>query len=295
MADQTKFLADIRSSEADTRFAAWRSAGEQDPAVIAELAKVAAAAEAGVRKAALEALTTLTHSVGKQQGTPKRAEVSKQLTAVAAGSLSVPVRAHALRLLSLIGEDDAVAPVVKVLSNGDLREEAVFCLERIPGPVATKALVSAYSSAPTDFKPRLLAALGHRRSTEAVELARAAMNSSDKDLAIAGVRALGRIGAKPDGAVHFPAMTGWQAIDGFDSQLRYADAQAAAGNHAEAMRIYKAALDKPEEHWQCAGIVGMAKIGTSEAVAAIAPKLKSSDRVVRITAEKASKIGNRRP
>ena len=53
------------------------------------------------------------------------------------------------------------------------------------------------------------------------------------------------------------------------------------------MRIYKQALDREAEHWQCAAIIGMAKLGTPEAAAAILPKLKSTDSKVRITAEKA--------
>src|SRR5687767_2689725 len=127
MADKTKFLTDIQSASADTRFAAWRSAGEQGADVIPELAKIAGGKDPGVRKAALEAMTTLTHSVGK-------AGVSKALIAVAAGSsYATDVRAQSLRLASLIASDDAIPSLVGLFKSADLREEAIYALERIPG------------------------------------------------------------------------------------------------------------------------------------------------------------------
>ena len=280
MADNMKFLSDIQSESADTRFAAWRAAGEQSPDVIVELAKIAASPNPGMRKAALEAMTTLTHSVGKDPRDTKRGGVSTALVGVATGSsYATPVRAQALRLVSLIGNDDVIPPLVKLFGSPDLREEAIYAVERIPGDAASKAIASAYGSAPDDFKPRILAALGHRRATEGVPLAAAATKSPNKDIASAGAKAYARIGKSGPG-VRFPAGE-------WDSRLRYADAQVAAGNHTEAMAHYKAALEAPEEHLQCAAIVGIAKMDTAEAAATIFPKLRSSNRKVRITAEQA--------
>jgi hypothetical protein len=119
-----------------------------------------------------------------------------------------------------------------------------------------------------------------------------AMRAPNKEIAVAGVKAFGRIGKKPAGALRTPdekALSDWQRIDQIDSLLRYADAQAKEGNAAEAMRVYKTALDRPEEHWQCAAILGIAKIGTPDAASAIFPKLKSANPKVRITAGKAWK------
>lgn len=287
MADQAKFLADIQHADKDVRFAAWRSAGEQEAAVISELARIAGAATPGVRKAAFEALSTLTHSVGKRNST-KTSAVAKELTAVAAsGNFQQPVRAHALRLLSLIGSDEAAMAAAKLLGDHDLREEAIFCVERIPGDASAKVLTAAYNTAAPEFKGRVLAALGHRRIEAGIPHTAAAMRSADKDLAISGLRAYGRIGKKPATSVQLPATTGlsgWQTIEYWDSRLRYAEAQAAAGNTAEAISVYKLALARPEEHWQCAAVIGIGKIGTAEAAATIFPLLKSANRKVRLTA-----------
>ena len=289
MATEKEFLNAIQSDDADVRFAAWRAAGEQPASVIGELGKIAASENPGVAKAAREALTTMTHSVGKETSGAKRPAVVKGLLALASDA-AMPVRVHAYRLLSNIAPADAVDTIAGDIGDPELREEVVYCLERIPGSASISSLISAYSSAADEFKPRILMALGHRRASEAVDLCVEAMRSSNTEIAVAAVKAYGRIGKKSSAAPSYPGEGGlsdWQKIDRMDSLLRYADAQAADGNIAEAMTVYRQALAAPEEHWQCAAIIGIAKIGTAEAASAIFDKLESEDSTVRITARKA--------
>ena len=290
MADKEKFLSGIASQDADTRFAAWRQAGEVSADVIPQLGKLADSSNPGVAKAAREALTTMTHSVGKDPAAPNRPAVVQGLLGLTSAAYAAPVRAHAYRLLSGIAGEDSVPAIAKGLADAELREEAVFCLERIPGPAANKALAAAHKDARDDFRPRILAALGHRRAEEGVPLCVEAMRNSNRDLALAGLKAWGRIGKRAASMPRTPDTAGlsdFQKVEHMDSLLRYADAQVKQGNPGEAMRLYKTALDRPEEHWQCAAIIGIAKIGTPEAAVAIFPKLKSPDRKVRITARKA--------
>lgn len=285
--DTQKFLNDIQSNDKDKRFAAWRAAGEVDPSVIAQLGKLAASNDPGIAKAAREALTTMTHSVGKASGTPRRAAVVKGLLEISGGGSTMPVRFHAFRLLSGVAGDDSVAAIAREIHNPDLREEAVYCLERIPGEASLRALIEAYPNAKDDFKPRILAALGHRRA--GLTVVAAAMKSPDAAIRTAAMRAYGRIGQQ---TAAFPDETGlseWQKLDRVDSMLRWAEAQVKEGNAAAAIPVYQSVMERTQEHWQCAGIVGLAKIGTAEAAAAILPKLKSTNRRVRITAQNAWK------
>ncbi len=289
MATEKEFLEAIQSDDADVRFAAWREAGEQPASVIGELGKIAASDNPGVVKAAREALTTMTHSVGKETGGAKRGAVVKGLLSLTESG-AMPVRALAYRLLSNIAGEDSVAAIAKQIGNADLREEVVYCLERIPGNVPIRALVDAYPNAADEFKPRILMALGHRRAGEAVALCVEAMSSANKEISMAGAKAFGRIGKKPATAPPHPDEAGlsdWQKVDLMDSMLRYADGQVEEGNAADAMHVYEAALNHAEEHFQCAAIIGIAKIGTPEAAAAIFPKLESDNSTVRITASKA--------
>jgi len=291
MLDDQKFLSDIQSDSADTRFAAWRQAGEASPAVVPQLARLAARQD-GVGKAAREALTSMAHSVGQDPASANRAAVEKGLVEIGGPDYALPVRVHALRLLSNIAGEGSVPAIAKWIGTAELREEVVYCLERIPGEASNKALLTAYKDAADDFKPRILAALGHRRAASAVSLCLEAMRSSNREIAVMGARAFGRIGRKPAVAPRYPdpnILSGTQATDVIDGMLRYADAQVKEGNMAEAMPIYKSALERSQEHWQCAAVIGLARIGSADAAAAIFPKLKSNNRRVRITAENAWK------
>ena len=289
MADTQKLLADLQSKDKDIRFAAWRAADPSNADAMPQLGRLAASSEPGVAKAAREALITMTHSVGRD--TSGRGPVVGGLLKITSSEYPVAVRTLAFRLLSMSAGEDSIPAIVKSLSSPDVREEAIYAVERIPGAAANKALITAYKDAKDDFKPRILFALGHRRAEDAASLCAEAMRSPNKDISVAASRAFGRIGKKPATAPKYPdsGLSFQQTVDVNDAQLRYADAQAKQGATAEALRVYKTFLDRPEEHLQCAAIVGIAKLGTPEAAATIQPKLSSTERKVRITAANAWK------
>jgi len=285
-----KFLADIRSADAEVRFAAWSRAGDTDPEVIPSLGKLLVADQPGVRKAADESLKRMVHGVGKQPEGTRRAAVVQQLIVLTADGQAGWTRTMALRHLSLIGGDETVPAAAKLLRNVELQEEAVFCLERIPGAASTQALLSAMPDVSDAFKPRLLAALGHRRAEEATEVCARAMESPNVEIMMAGLKSTARIGKKPSVNVkppNYESLTGWQKIDYTDSTLRFADDQVRRGNMVDAIRFYSDFLSRPEEHLQCAAIVGLSKTGSPEAAGLIFTKLKSPNNTVRITARKA--------
>ena len=285
-----KFLADIRSADAEVRFAAWGGAGDADPEVIPSLGKLLVAEQPGVRKAADESLKRIVHGVGKQPGGARRAAVVQQLIALTADGQAGWTRTMALRHLSLIGGNETVPAAAKLLRNVELQEEAVFCLERIPGPASTQAIVSALPDVSDAFKPRLLAALGHRKAEEATDICAGAMESPNMEIVLAGLKSTARIGKKPSvniKAPNYESLPGWQRIEYTDSALRYADEQVRRGNNVDALRYYVDFLNRPEEHLQCAAIVGLSKTGSPEAAGLIFTKLKSPNNTVRITARKA--------
>ena len=116
------------------------------------------------------------------------------------------------------------------------------------------------------------------------------MKSQNTKVAMAGMRAIARIGKRPSVDVKPPDLNSLSAADQtefLDSALRYADAQVQQGNLEDAGKIYLFALNREEAHIQCAAIIGMAKVPAPQAVEAISTKLTSSSSQVRITAEKA--------
>ena len=289
MADTQKLLADLQSKDKDVRFAAWRGASSTNADAIPQLGKLVGGSDPGIAKAARESIITMTHSVGRD--TNDRGPVVNGLLKLTAPAYSIAARTLAFRMLSQIAGEDSIPAIMKYIAAQDVREEAIFAVERIPGPAANKSLIAAYKDAKDDFKPRILFALGHRRAEDAATLCADAMRSSNKDISVAASRAFGRIGKKIAAAPKYPetGLTFPQTVDVNDAQLRYADAQAKSGAHAESLRIYKTFLDRPEEHLQCAAIVGIAKIGTPEAASMIQPKLSSTDRKIRIAATNALK------
>jgi hypothetical protein len=254
--DKQEFLNAIAGSNADKRFAAWRSAGEQNAEVVPRLIELSAAQDPGVAKAAGEALTTMTHAVGKNPNDPKRAPLAE--------ALNKKHTALTLRLLSNIGGDAQIDGIAVSLRDPELCEEAIYALERIPGAKAEDAIIAAFAKAAPEFQPRILYALGHRKVKKAAALAQSALRNPA--LKPAAEWAIGRIGA--------PVVP-----EDPHAALRYAEA-----NPAQAMAIYKKLLNAPEEHLQCAALVGLGRIGSAEAAQAVFPKLKSTDRKVRLTA-----------
>jgi len=280
--ESEKFLAAIQSADADVRYAAWAKAAEADPEVIAPLGKLLSeAAQPGVRRAAGEALARMVHA--------RRGTIEKPLLALTAPDQPKWTRTVALRHLSSVGGDATVAAVARFLREPEIQEEAVFCLERIPGKASDDALLAALKDVKDDFKPRVLAALGHRKTEAAAEACAALMSSPNLDLAMAAMKAVARIGVKITTKAKAPdpeQLTGTRLTEFADSVLRYADALRDRGLLKEAGELYKLLLDRPEEHLQCAVLISVAKIPAAEVIEVIRGKLDSPHRNVRITAKK---------
>lgn len=287
-----KLIADLKSENADVRYSAWVAAASADPEIVPELGKLLTTEAPGVRKAGDEALKKVVHSVGRETAGARRAAVVQGLIALTDAKRPKWVRTVALRHLSAIGGDETAPVAAKILLEPDLEEEAVFCIERIPGSAADQALLAALDKVREPFRPRIFAALGHRRVATAAPLCAAAMTSSNLDLAMAAMKALGRIGADPGRGLKLPRyedLTPFQKTEFNDAVLRFADGMVERGATGIAIELYRTGLDKPEEHVQCAAIVGLAKTGSAQAAELIRPKLESQQRNVRITAQKALK------
>jgi HEAT repeat protein len=117
---------------------------------------------------------------------------------------------------------------------------------------------------------------------DAAGLCAEAMKSPNKEIATAAVKAAARIGRAP-----VPQIA--EGPEKADATLRFAEAQVRQGNAGEAMRLYRSLLEDPAAHVQCAAVIGLSKLRTAEAAAAILPKVKSPNQTVRITAQKAWK------
>ncbi|MGC9326847.1 MAG: HEAT repeat domain-containing protein, partial [Candidatus Hinthialibacter sp.] len=289
-AGQEQFLADIQSGDPQKQLAAWRIADQQDPSVIPALGKLLVSDNMAVQKAASESLMKIIHSAGKEKVSAARKAVVQNLLSLL-NEDSIVIQTFALRALSLMANGDSIPYIAPYVSREDLREEAVFCLERIPDPEADKALIEALEKAPEDFKPRIIAALGHRETEEAAPVIAKYMQSSNLDLAMAAVKAIARIGVMPEtDPPKFSNLNSRQKKIVVDSVLRFCDKQIQKGNLELPRKMLLGLLNNEneeiEEHYFCAGIISASKMDSPEVAAAIVKQLNRPLYIVRDTAKK---------
>ncbi len=300
--ESQEFLKDIKSDEEQTQLNAWMKAGSQDPEVVVPLSELLVSDNMKIAKAADEALQLITHSVGVKLSGERWYAVVDSFMTVLNGDYPTWSKKIACRHLSKIADERFVPAIAKWLDDDELREEAVFCLERIPGRETTEALCEGLKEADDDFKPRILAALGHRADPTAIDAVLKERRSRKTEVSLAAFRALAHIGreagkenspefAQPDG------YTETQLREFSDSCLLYIDRMLQNDCEIDALSLYGSWLDNaPQEHHRCAAIVGIANYGAKQrtgsgakdaAIEKIKKKTDDKAYIVRITARKA--------
>ena len=286
------FLAQIKDHDENVRYKAWSKADELGSIVMQPLAKLLVSDRPGVAKAAEEALNRIVHSVGKSTEDRNRRQVTRELMSMLFLKPN-KIREYAFRALSLIADADSVLDIAQWAVQEDLREEVVYCLQRIPGEEASDALISLLKKAPDEFKPRILAALGQRRCEKALPALEEAMQSPDKTVAMAAMKAIAYIGIKTETSPpEFDELTPRQKAAYVNNMMRYCDGLIERGNVEDAKGIIKFLLTTDvdlSEHYICAAIVCAAKTDDADLKNLVASKREHKSYIVRDTAEKALK------
>ena len=299
--ESQEFLQNIKSDEEQIQLIAWMGAGNQDPEVIAPLCELLVSDNMKIAKAADEALKLITHSVGEKLAGERWYAVVESFVNVLNGDYPTWSKKIACRHLSKIADERFVPAIAKWLDDDDLREEVVFCLERIPGRETTEILAEGLKGADDEFKPRILAALGHRRDPAAIEEICKQRRSRNTEISVAAFRALARIGreAGKENSPTFSQPSGYsvtQLREFSDSCLLYIDRMLENDCEIDALGLYKSWLENaPQEHHRCAAIVGIANYGKKQrkgksrqpAIELIEKKTDDKSYIVRITARKA--------
>ncbi len=146
------------------------------------------------------------------------------------------------RELSVIGNDECVPTLAKMLTDEKLSDMARFALERIPGEAVDKVLMAALPKAEGKAQIGIVNTLGDRGYRGAVSETAKLAGSSDATLAGAAISVLGKMGggdaadalAKATGSVSDklkPAV--------YDACLQCADRMVAESNKAGALKIYQ--------------------------------------------------------
>ncbi len=301
--ESEKFLNDIQSDIEDVQLAAFKSAAQMDAEVIPPLCGLLVSPSMMTAKAADEALKRLTHSVGEHLKGNRWESVVQAYINVLEGNYETWSKAIALRHLSMIAGDERTEVIADFLKDKKLREEAVFCLERIPGKRAATALEDAVLKADDDFKPRILVALGHRGDASALSTLEKVRQSNSNLVRLAAIEALARIVKKPSEWGEDPSpqefaseLTPTQKRRLKDSLLEYRHRMLESGHNDDDIAWFDAFLDDPEdEHFRCAGITGLTDLAKRNgkkkiiqgAVEKLKQKLQDQSYIVQLTAQKA--------
>lgn len=279
-AEEKSFLDKVKDPDPQVKLEAWRESDKQKPEIIVELAKLIGGEDKATEKAAVECIQKITHSVGVSPKEKNREAAAKELIKLI--DKKSPAKSRlAFRMLSEIADGPAVPELAKYLSDTELFDEAVFCIERIPGEESAKALIEALKTVPEDNKKRICVAVGHRKEQTAMEPLLELLASPNIDLALKAAEAISKIGGKiPEGSKmpSFQDMNDRQKALFFNCFMRYIDTVIAKGENLDFPRkvlpnMLNSEDRKPEEHHLCAMLVCASKIDEPELVQEIIKKL----------------------
>ncbi len=288
-----EFVENLQDEDPEVRYETWNSAGNLNPKVIPMIAELLLSDSPGVVKAAEGALERMTHSVGKDLGTEKAEAVEAELVKLLDHD-ERKVKVFALRTLSLIADEDSVAKIAEFAHDPAYQEEAIYCLERIPGHISTKAIVKAAHAGTDLFTIRCIAAIANRLDDSALDALADWLDHSNNDVKLAAADAIAKIGKKPESGMPpaYDTLTYRQKRKWLDCGLRWFaqkikneewDAARSAHKDIAAKDIYQ-----NEEHYRCATIAAIAHMRYEPEVETHLRNFKDDPAyIVRITAEKA--------
>ncbi|MCP4726801.1 MAG: hypothetical protein GY863_17290 [bacterium] len=183
--------------------------------------------------------------------------------------------------LSVIGASASVPILIKLLSDENTADMALYALERINDPAAAEALLNALPGAEGKIKIGIIASLGQKKDNKATDLLAELISDPDRQTATAAVAALGRIADLNSATALETAMSiteGDLREDILDAYLSCAIALEKAGNTAEAAEIYgKLFRDETLPRIRAAALNGFVTFNKDEAVDIIVSALQSED------------------
>jgi len=208
----------------------------------------------------------------------------KELALIAVLESDAPPREKAIpcKQLAICGTKDAVPALAALLPNAELASWARIALEAIPGPEADAALREAMAQVKGRLLVGVINSIGVRRDAEAVDVLVAKLKDADAEVASAAAAALGRIGNAPAAKALEQSLAGGPLAvrsEAAEGCVRCAENALAAGNAAEAVRLYEAVrkADVPKQR-KLEATRGVILARGTAGVPLLAEQLQSADK-----------------
>src|SRR4030042_2782896 len=213
------------------------------------------------------ALTEITENIKKAHGNKAETEgIEKGLLGVLDSDAKQAGKQFACRQLSIIGTDQSVPTLAKMLTGEETSDMARYALERIPGAAVDEALRSSLRDAKGNARFGIINSLGQRRDKGAVSILSGVLGGPNQEAATAAAAALGQIAdsqAAEALAVAKNKAEGKLLSVVLDAYLKCADQLVADGNKIGAMAIYKElqkeGMHKPIRTAALTGMINAAK------------------------------------
>jgi len=201
-------------------------------------------------------------AVYRASGDPKaRAALAAKLIAlIESRAATAEAKNFTCQLLPLVADAAAVKPLVALMGDPKTADAARGSLQKLSAPEAAKALRDAMGKASGSAKVGLINSIGARQDAEAVGALKALLSDKNADIADAATAALGEIG----NAEAVAALT--------DSRLKPTCAlldallECAETNRKSATSVYKRLSASDDDNWKWAGLTGLAKSSTADAL-----------------------------
>jgi HEAT repeat protein len=222
-------------------------------------------------------------AAAKDKDAAKKKAMEQLLIAGLAGAKTRASKDFFCRQFVMIGSEAAVPELAKLLTDPESAHISRYALARIPGPAADAALLEALSKADDKQKIGLVSSLGTRGCAAAVDKIVPLVTSSNRELTIAAVTALGRIDSPAAvAAVAQARQIANLQVAATDAYLNCAARLVKQGRAAEAITIYQK-LFAPQEPSACrvAALIGLVGAQPEQSVATVMAALADQDAKVR--------------
>jgi type 1 glutamine amidotransferase len=189
------------------------------------------------------ALTEVSEIIKKAYGNKAElAKIEKALLGVLDSDATRAGKQYVCRELSIIGTEQSVPTLAKMLVGEETSDMARYALERIPGSAVDEALRSSLRKARGNARIGIINSLGQRRDKGAVRNLSRILGRANQEAAIAAAAALGQIADSQAAEALSEAKNkaeGKLLLVVLDAYLKCADQLVADGNKIGAMAIYK--------------------------------------------------------
>ena len=194
-----------------------------------------------------------------------RAGVAMALASQIGGDRPKAIQEYLIQELQVVGGNEAVEVLGKVLLNPDLCDDAARALAAIGGEGAGQQLLAALPKVKDRARLSVLKKLAILREPKAADAFKSALADQDPDIRIAAAWGIARLADPSAVAPLLKAVEGkhgWVRVNQVDACLALAEALVAAGKKADAAKVYahvqRTCTDPSESHFRDAAAKGLA-------------------------------------